>query len=93
MTVTPGVSTVISLHAVELPLYPPQPANEITGLTTVLEKVIVRVPRGVHNALCGQFTLLVCNKTPGSVTNPVATKSPAAPPRWLSDSVASLIQR
>ena len=59
VTVTPGVTTVISLHAVELPEPPPQPAKETTGLTTVLEKVIVKVPRGVHKALAAQFTLLV----------------------------------
>ena len=77
VTVTPGVTTDISLHAVELPEPPPQPANDSTGFVTGSSNESVIVPRGVHVELDGQPTLLVVNFRPGSVTNPVATKSPA----------------
>ena len=78
---TPGVTIVISLQAVELPDPPPQPANDITGFVTGSSNESVIVPRGIHIELAGHDTLLVVNFRPGSVTNPVATKSAAVPPR------------
>ena len=92
-TVTPGVTTVISLHAVELPEPPPHPAKESTGFTTGSSNDSVSVPRGEQIELDGHDAFPVVSLRPGSVTKPVATKSPASPPRWLSDSVTSLMHR
>ena len=59
VSVTPGVITVISLHAVDEPEPPPQPANEKTALVTALEKESVNIPRDGHTASAAQPELLV----------------------------------
>ena len=86
--VTPGVRIRISLH--ETPLAePPQPANENTGFTTGWLNVKDMRPRPPHTALAKQPSFDVVIFSPGSVTRPVATNIPAAPPRSLKDSVTS----
>ena len=87
-TVTPAVSTRISLQEVPLAL-PPQPANENTGLTTGWLKVRDIRPRPPQISLAKQPSFDVVIFSPGSVTRPVATNMPAAPPRSCSDSVTS----
>ena len=87
-TVTPSVSTRISLHETPLDL-PPQPAKENTGFTTGWLKVRDIRPRPPQISLAKQPSFDVVIFSPGSVTRPVATNIPAAPPRALSDSVTS----
>jgi hypothetical protein len=59
VSVTPGVTTVISLHAVDDPEPPPHPANEKTGLVTDLENESVNIPRDGHKASAAHPELLV----------------------------------
>ena len=66
---------VISDHEVPL-LLPPHPANENTGFFTGCPNESVSVPRSVQVESAGQFTFVVVSFKPGSVTKPVATKSP-----------------
>ena len=87
-TVTPAVSTRISLHETPLAL-PPHPAKENTGLTTGWLKVRDIRPRPPQISLAKHPSFDVVIFSPGSVTRPVATNMPAAPPRSLSDSVTS----
>ena len=87
-TVTPAVSTRISLHETPLAL-PPQPAKENTGFTTGWLNVRDIRPRPPQISFAKQPSFDVVIFSPGSVTRPVATNMPAAPPRSLSDSVTS----